>query len=137
MTASAIAGNAGLPLANIAHESFNLLAKYKLTDRLTVGGQVTYKGEILGGTLQAIKYVAGTVNVGGTNVATPGGYNKLPGGWRFDLISNYRATEQVSVRFQILNVTNERLYDAFYRSATPFVYIAPGRTAYVALSAKF
>lgn len=137
VTASAVAGNAGRPLANIAHQSFNLLTKYQVTDGLTVGAQATYKGEILGGTLAATSYAAGTVNVGGTSVATPAGYNKLPGGWRFDLMASQRITESVTVRFQIINVMDTILYDAFYRSTTPFVYLAGGRTAYVTVQTRF
>ena len=45
--------NVGLPLANIAHQSFNVLTKYKLTDDLEVGGQATYRSKIYGGTLLA------------------------------------------------------------------------------------
>jgi catecholate siderophore receptor len=35
------------------------------------------------------------------------------------------------------NIFDTVYYDAFYRSNTPFVFIAPGRSVQVALSAKF
>lgn len=127
----------GKPLANIAHQSLNLLAKYKVTDKWTIGGQATWKGEILGGTIGAVSYRPGTVNVGGVNVATPGGYNKLPGGWRFDIMSEYAFNKTVTLKVQVLNVFDKTLYDAFYRSSTPYVYISPGRAAYATLQAKF
>ncbi|MGE0226443.1 MAG: TonB-dependent receptor [Acetobacteraceae bacterium] len=137
MTESAIPSQVGLPLANIANNSFNLLTRYRVTDQLTVGAQATYKSEILGGTLQAVNYAPGTVNVGGVTTATPGGYNKLPGGWRFDLMADYKITDNLTAKVQVLNLFNQVLYDAFYRSQNPYVYIAPGRVAYFTLQAKF
>lgn len=127
----------GKPLANIAHQSINLLAKYKVTDKFTVGGQASWKGEILGGTLGAVRYLPGTVNVGGVNVATPAGYNKLPGGWRIDVMAEYEIDKTFSIKAQVLNVFDKVLYDAFYRSPTPYVYVSPGRAGYLSLQAKF
>jgi catecholate siderophore receptor len=127
----------GRPLANIAHQSFNLLAKYRLTDQFTIGGQATWKGEILGGNVGAFSYLPGTVNVGGVQVPTPGGYNKLPGGWRFDVMAEYEVSKNFTVKAQVQNIFDKVLYDAFYRSNTPYVYIAPGRVAYLTLQAKF
>lgn len=137
VTDSALATSLGRPLANVAHESFNVLTKYKVTDKLTVGGQATYKGEILGGTLAAVYYNAGTVNVGGVNVPTPAGYNVLPDAWRFDVMAEYEVSKNVVAKLQVLNIFDEVIYDAFYRSPTPYVYIAPGRVAYFTLKAKF
>jgi catecholate siderophore receptor len=137
VTESAIATNLNRPLANIAHQSINLLTKYKVTDKLSVGAQGTWKGEILGGSLGATYFAAGTVNVGGVNVPTPAGYNKLPGGWRFDLLAEYQFDKTFSAKVQVLNIFNKTLYDAFYRSNTPYVYLAPGRSAYLTLNAKF
>ena len=39
--------NVGLPLANIAHQSFSLLTKYQLTDVWEIGGQAVYALEDL------------------------------------------------------------------------------------------
>lgn len=137
VTKSLIVANRGLPLANIAHDLFNLLAKYKVTDALTIGGQATWKGPILGGTLYATRYAAGTVNVGGVNVATPAGYNKLPAGWRFDAMAEYAFTKTFSAKVAVNNIFNAKLYDGFYRSGAPYVYIAPGRSATLTVNAKF
>lgn len=137
VTQSALAASINRPLANIAHNSVNLLTKYKVNDKLTVGAQGTWKGEILGGSLGATYFAAGTVNVGGVTVATPAGYNKLPGGWRFDLLAEYAFDARFSAKIQVQNIFNKTLYDAFYRSNTPYVYLAPGRAAYVTLNAKF
>jgi catecholate siderophore receptor len=35
------------------------------------------------------------------------------------------------------NIFNKLYYDGFYQSATPFVYVAPGRLIGVMASAKF
>lgn len=137
VTESANNATLGQPLANIAHQSFNLLSKYQLTDDLTVGAQATYKSEIYGGTLSAVSYNPGTVNVGGVTTATPGGYNRLPSGWRFDLLADYKINQTFTASFRMLNVFNARLYDAFYRSATPYTYIAPGRVAYLSIRGSF
>ncbi|GGH16671.1 TonB-dependent receptor [Alsobacter metallidurans] len=118
VTKSAIAANRGLQLANIAHESFSLLSKYAITDKLSVGAQATYIGRILGGTFAANN-------------------NVLPGGWRLDLLAEYKFTDHVSARLNVLNVTDATIYDAFYRSNVPYVYLAPGRAAYFSLNFKY
>lgn len=137
VTRSALAANLGQPLANIAQQSFNVLAKYQITPKFNVGAQATYKGDILGGTVAATNFAAGTAIVNGVRVATPSGYNVLPGGWRFDLMSEYQFTDNFSAQLQVMNLFDKTLYDALYRSNTPYVYVAPGRTAYLTLKAKF
>lgn len=117
ITKSAVATNVGADFANIAHTTFNLLAKYRLTDALTVGGQATYAGEIQGGTF----------------AATNG--NTLPDHWRFDLLAELKVTKNMDLQLNVINLTDEVYYDAFYRSSVPYVYVAPGRAAY--LTARF
>ena len=65
--------NVGLPLANIAHQSFSLLSKYQLTDAWELGGQAVYRSKIYGGTLLA------------ANEGT-----SLPSYWRFDAFAAVR-----------------------------------------------
>ena len=67
--------NVGLPLANIAHQSFSLLSKYQLTDMWELGGQAVYRSKIYGGTLLAANQ--------GTS---------LPSFWRFDAFAEARST---------------------------------------------
>ena len=55
ITQSVIPHDIGLPLANIAHQSFNLLSKYQLTNWLEVGGQAIYDSKIYGGSLLAAR----------------------------------------------------------------------------------
>ena len=118
ITSSAVAANVGLEFANIAHTTFNVLAKYQLTEQLTVGGQATYAGEINGGTF-----------------ADNG--NRLPAHWRFDVMADYKFSKNVDVKLVVNNITNELYYDAFYRSAAPYVYIAPGRVGYLTVNFKY
>jgi catecholate siderophore receptor len=112
--------NVGLKLANIAHESFNMLAKYQLTDVWEIGGSATYKSKIFGGTFLAANQ--GTV---------------LPSYWRFDTFVEAKIDKNWSAKLFVNNVFNKLYYDAMYQSATPFVLEAPGRSASFVLSGRF
>jgi catecholate siderophore receptor len=112
--------NVGLQLANIAHESFNVLTKYKVTDRFELGGQATYRSKIYGGTLLAANQ--------GTS---------LPSYWRFDMFAEYKVNKNLTVKLFVNNIFDKTYYDALYQSATPFVFVAPGRAAYLQASMKF
>jgi len=114
------ASNVGLPLANIAHQSFNLLTKYQVTDIWEVGAQATYRSKIYGGTLLAANQ--------GTS---------LPDYWRFDAFTEVKINPNWKVKLAVNNITNQLYYDALYQSATPFVFVAPGRVAYLTLSARY
>lgn len=120
VNASANPTNIGLGLANIANQSFNVLTKYQLTDQLEIGGQATYRSKIYGGTLLVAN--AGTV---------------LPDYWRFDAFVEAKVTKNLTVKFFANNLTNKLYYDAFYQSASPFVFVAPGRSFSLVASAKF
>lgn len=115
---SAVASNVGKDFANIAHRTFNLMARYQITEKWSVGGQATYASEIFGGTF-----------------ADNG--NRLPSHWRFDLMSEYKLTDKIDLKLVVNNVTNELYYDAFYRSGAPYVYVAPGRVGYLTVNFKF
>ncbi len=112
--------NIGLPLANIAHQSFNLLTKYKVLPWLEVGGQATYVSRIYGGTFLAANQ--------GTSI---------PDHWRFDTFAEAKLTDNITAKLAVNNIFNELYYDALYQSAAPFVLEAPGRAAYLILTAKF
>ncbi|CAN5294539.1 TonB-dependent receptor [soil metagenome] len=110
------ASQIGVPLANIAHQSFNMLTKYKITDAWEIGGQATSNSKIFGGTLGA----------------TTG--NVLPSYWRFDAFTEYRIDKHMKAKLSVNNIFDKVYYDAFYRSASPFVFIAPGRSVWLTLS---
>jgi|GEM_PF-88102 len=114
------ASNVGRPLANVAHQSFNILSKYQLTDVWELGGQATYRSKMYGGT-----YLA-------ANQGT-----ELPSYWRFDAFVEAKVNKNWKVKVAVNNITNQLYYDALYQSATPFVFVGPGRAAYLTLSARY
>jgi len=112
--------NVGLKLANIAHQSFNVLTKYQILPDWEIGGQATYRSKIYGGTLLAANQ--------GTS---------LPSYWRFDAFVEHKVTKNLTLKVAVNNIFNKLYYDTLYQSAAPFVAVAPGRVAYVQASAKF
>ncbi|MFO1108967.1 MAG: TonB-dependent receptor [Bradyrhizobium sp.] len=119
VTKSNTASNIGLPLANIAHQSFSLLSKYKFDGDWELGGQAVFRSKVYGGTF-------------GANTGT-----LLPSYWRFDAFVEKKIDKNWSVKLYAQNLTNKLYYDTLYRSATPFVAVAPGRAFYLVTSAKF
>jgi catecholate siderophore receptor len=112
--------NVGRPLANVAHQSFSLLTKYQLTDVWELGGQAVYRSKMYGGTFLAANQ--GTV---------------LPDYWRFDVFAEAKVNANWTAKVFVANLTNKLYYDALYQSATPFVFVAPGRSVSMVLSARF
>jgi catecholate siderophore receptor len=109
-----------LPLANVAHQSFSLLSKYQATDVWEFGGQAVYRSQIDGGTLLAANQ--------GTSI---------PSYWRFDAFAEARINKNWKLKLFVNNIFNKLYYDALYQSATPFVLEAPGRAAYLVISARY
>ena len=105
-------------LATIAHQQFNLLTTYDVTDRLMLGVQSNWKGEVKLGSLAPND-------------------NRLPSYWSFDLVGSYDINDRMDVRFGVKNAGDEVYYDTAYRSGEPFTYVAPGREAWVAIDMKF
>jgi catecholate siderophore receptor len=112
--------NIGLPLANVAHQSFNVMTKYQPTDIWEIGGQATYRSKIYGGTFLAANQ--------GTS---------LPDYWRFDAFVEAKINPNWTAKLFVNNIFNKLYYDALYQSAAPFVLEAPGRTVSMVLSARF
>lgn len=108
----------GSSVANIAHKQLNLLATYQVTDQLMLGGRVNFTGGRDLGSIAA-------------NGRT------LPSSLTFDLLGEYEFAENKAVKFGVTNITDETVYDAGYRSGTPFTYVAPGREISVSLDMKF
>jgi catecholate siderophore receptor len=120
ITKSAVAANVGKQLANVPTTQFSLLTKYKLTDKLTVGGQAIYANEVLGGTV----------------APNPAGFHTVPY-WRFDALAEYQFTKNISAQLNVVNLTDETYYDTIYQNANPFVFVAPGRATYLTVSVKY
>jgi catecholate siderophore receptor len=119
VTQSNIASNLGLQLANVAHQSFSMLTKYKFDGDWEVGGQAVYRSKVYGGTFAA--------NTG----------NELPSYWRFDAFVEKKIDKNWTMKLYAQNLTNKLYYDTLYRSAVPFVAVAPGRAFYLVTTAKF
>ena len=115
---SVVAANNGKRFPNIPQTSLSLLATYKLTDSLTVGGQAYYQSRVYGGSI-----VAGTSNI--------------PGYWRYDAVVRYTISKQAQLRLNVLNIANKTYYDAIYTSGSPFSFVAPGRSATLSVAMNF
>jgi len=112
--------NVGLPLSNVAHQSFSMLTKYQLNDTWELGGQAVYRSKIYGGTFLAANQ--------GTSI---------PSYWRFDAFAEARINKNWQLKLFVNNIFDKRYYDALYQSAAPFVLEAPGRAAYLVISARY
>tara|TARA_R110000868_G_scaffold185103_1_gene426897 strand:+ start:12451 stop:14709 length:2259 start_codon:yes stop_codon:yes gene_type:complete len=108
-------------MVNTAETSAYIQGKYAVTHAWSVGSTVTYSGKIYGGTYSANRDTGLTID-----------------DWtRVDLMSDYKINKAATLRLNVLNVFDELYYDALYRSGTPFVFVAPGRSAVVTLDYTF
>lgn len=115
---SPVASQVGAKFPNVAKTSFSLMNKLRVTDALDLGGTATYDSRRWGGTTTA------TITF-------------IPSFWRFDVFANYKITDALELSVTALNLTDKLYYDALYRSATPFSYVAPGRSVLVKLDYEF
>ncbi len=129
VTHSVVPTNIGLRLANIAHQSFNLLSKYRVTDWLEFGGQGIYASKIRGGSL--------LVANGGAAYPNPPNPTILPPHWRFDVFAETRINRNVELKLYAQNIADKTYYDSFYQSAVPFIAVAPGRSVSLIATARF
>ena len=97
-------------MANIAHESFSMLSKYKFDGGWELGGQAVYRSKIYGGTF-------------GANTGT-----ELPSYWRL-MPSSRRSTR--TGRLYAQNLTNKLYTTRSTAARRPFVAVAPGRAFYL------
>jgi catecholate siderophore receptor len=108
----------GKQLPNVPELTGSIWTTYRINPKFTVGGLIYYIGRRSGGTF--------------TSTAA-----SIPAYWRFDAMATYKVLENVDFRFNLLNITNVANFDSIYRSATPFAYIGPGRTALFTVSARW
>lgn len=118
IVASGNAANVGRRFANIPLHSANLLATWRFTDRFEAGGQAHWQSTVYGGSAAA-------------------GAAHFPAYARFDLVARYQINANLEARVNVNNVTDKTYFDAIYRSASPFAYVAPGRSAVFTLTAKY
>lgn len=116
--ASATPGFVGSRFANVPRHSGSILVTYALSKAITVGGQAVHRSTLFGGTFAA-------------------GAAQLPGYWRYDAVARVRLSDRFELRANVLNIGNKRYFDAIYRSAVPYSYVAPARSGTLTLTAKF
>lgn len=110
--------NVGKAFPNVAQNSLTLTGKYKVTDKLALGGTLISQSRKYGGTTSA-------------------NTNYLKGFTRVDLFGEYKLNDKVELDLNILNVGDVTYYDSLYRSSSPYVYVAPGRSATFTVEWKF
>lgn len=118
VTKSANASNVGKRLGRNAHQTFNVLSKYEIFDGISVGGGATYKSAVYGGTLAEAAW-------------------SVPGGWRFDLMAEWKIRPNMTLKANVNNVFDTVLYETPYENAAQYAHIAPGRAAYLSLNVKY
>ena len=128
VTSSIVPTFIGLDLANVAPESFSLLAKYNVMPWLAIGGTAVYNSQVKGGTLAA--------NGGVTYPATPYA-TLLPSYWRADFFMEGIVTKNIALRLNVQNLLDETYYTGLYQSPVPFMYQAPGRSVRISAEVKF
>ena len=121
--------NKGLRLSNFVNEGVFAQLRYRVPylPALSVGAVVTYKS----------KMFTGQPDSAAGYDAEVGKYSyKVPSYTTLDLFANYKITDQIGLRLNVLNVTDEDYYLAGYRSGS-FVYIGDALNARLALTASF
>ncbi len=100
------AAEVGNEFPNIAPNNFSIWTTYEVTKDIGIGGGATYQD----------RRFANTAND-----------RVLPDYWRFDAMASYQLTENVGLRLNVLNITDETIYDSTHNGQHALV--APGRTA--------
>ncbi|WP_305856116.1 TonB-dependent receptor [Balneatrix alpica] len=118
--ASYNASNIGLPKANFSEKSAHLQLRYQATPKFAFGGNLTYASEIFGGQPDA----------GATSSV------RLPSYRVYDLFATYNFSQDLELRANLQNVTDEEYYTAVYRGGS-IVYLGDARSANLTLTYKF
>ena len=120
ITESSNEDSIGKPLANFADDSAFAQLRYKATDKLAFGGSLTYSSEL---------YAGQPDTAAGKTYEVPS-YTVL------DLFASYEVNEQLALRLNIGNATDEDYYLAAYRSGA-FTYKGDAQNAQLSLSYEF
>jgi catecholate siderophore receptor len=109
ITDSPTVAQIGARFPNVPKVSWSVTSKYRFSQIFTLGGTVTHNSRRYGGTVTALN-------------------TSIPGFTRYDVFGTIQITRRFAFDINVLNLTDKTYYDALYRSATPFVYVAPGRS---------
>lgn len=106
--------NNGKVFPNTPRNSFSLWSTYDVMPAFTVGGGAFFMSEVFG---------------------DPANVHAVPSYWRFDAMATYRINKKLEVQLNVLNVLNRTYYDQVY--PTHYASMAPGRSAFVTLKARY
>ena len=120
VTKSYSADNIDQPLANFAEKSLFAQLRYQLNDKLALGGSVTYSSEV---------YTGQPDGAANTDFGVPS-YTV------YDLFAVYEVNDQLALRLNVGNVTDETYYLTAYRSGS-FAYLGEARNAQLTMSYEF
>jgi catecholate siderophore receptor len=127
VTASITQENIGLTLSNFAEESAFVQLRYQPNDSFAFGGDFTYQGEMYGGQPDSAAGYDATNSQ--YSIVIPS-YNVV------NLFANYHASEAMTFRLNIGNVTDTEYWTAAYRSGA-FMYLGDGRSARATVTYEF
>jgi catecholate siderophore receptor len=117
----------GRVLSNFADDSAFVQLRYQATPKFSIGGTITYKGEMYGG--QPDTAAGFNAAIGDYSVVVPS-YRVL------DLFAHYRHSERLNVRVNVGNATDETYWTAAYRSGS-FMYLGDARNVQATVSLGF
>lgn len=126
------ATNVGKRLSNFANNGIDAQLRYQLSDRIAVGGNLTWKSEMYGGqpdTAAAYNTTVGNAFFGQYSI-------RIPAYATVGAFISYKVNDHLTARINAVNLTDKLYYTAAYRSGS-FAYLGDGRTIRFTLSGKF
>ncbi|WP_353203902.1 TonB-dependent receptor [Sphingomonas sp.] len=127
--------NTGKAVPQTARHSITLSTNVELSKRLSIGGGVYFMDKQNGGyadNRSATQTTAGAVTVvPATKILTRG----IPSYWRFDLQARVKLNDRFDLSVNAQNLTNKTYFTSTYTNH--YATIAPGRTVFGTLTAKF
>ncbi|KUY77767.1 TonB-dependent receptor [Burkholderia cepacia] len=108
------AANDGNRFPNTPKHSLTMWSNYDVTPKFTVGGGAFYMSEVFG---------------------DPANLRAVPSYWRFDAMAQYRINKKLDLQLNVNNLFNRTYFDQAYPAH--YASIAPGRSAFVTLNARY
>jgi len=106
--------DSGNAFPNTPRNSLSLWTTYDVLPQFTVGGGAFYMSQVFGDTANL---------------------HAVPSYWRFDATARYRIDKRFDVQLNVQNLFNRKYFDQAY--PTHYASIAPGRAAFVTLTARY
>jgi catecholate siderophore receptor len=105
-----VPANLGKQLLNTPNNAFSLWTTYDVTDKWTVGGGAYFVDEVFG------------------NITNE---TQVPSYWRFDAMTSYKITSNITAQLNIYNITNEYYFATVYNN-----WAVPGAGRSAALTVR-